>query len=330
MKKSFGRLPDGSAVSLYTIQNGRISAAVTDVGATLVSLWVPDKKGKTADVVLGYDDGRSYVERDEFFGAMVGRNANRIRRGSFRLGEKQITMDINNGNNNLHSGNAYFKDRLWQVESHTESSIRLSLVSPDGDQGFPGNAQIHVTYSLEGTALKISYDALSDKDTVFNFTNHSYFNMAGHDRPEMGCRQILSMPARFYVTVDKELIPTGELRNVEGTPFDFRQPKPVERDLGNGLRGYDHTFEVFTAPCAILTDPESGRSMAIITDCPGVQFYSSAGLDEVGKSGVHYGDGAGVCLETQFYPDSVNHPEWPQPITKAGERYHSETIYKFN
>ena len=330
MKTDFGMLPNGEKVSLYTIANGSITAKITDVGATLVSLLVPDKKGKTADVVLGYDDGRSYVERDEFFGATVGRYANRIKRGTFAIGQTQVTMDINNGKNNLHSGKAYFKDRLWTVEDHTESSIRLSLFSPDGDQGFPGNAQIHVTYSLEGVALKISYDAVSDKDTVFNFTNHSYFNMAGHDHPEMGSKQILSMPARFYVAVDKELIPTGVKQSVEGTAFDFREPKPVGKDLGNGLRGYDHTFEVFTAPAAILSDPKSGRTMAVITDCPGVQMYSSPGLDEMGKRGVHYGDGAGVCLETQFYPDSVNHPEWPQPFTKAGERYHSETIYKFN
>lgn len=330
MKTDFGMLPNGEKVSLYTIANGSITAKITDVGATLVSLLVPDKKGKTADVVLGYDDSRSYVERDEFFGATVGRYANRIKRGTFAIGQTQVTMDINNGKNNLHSGKAYFKDRLWTVEDHTESSIRLSLFSPDGDQGFPGNAQIHVTYSLEGVALKISYDAVSDKDTVFNFTNHSYFNMAGHDHPEMGSKQILSMPARFYVAVDKELIPTGVKQSVEGTAFDFREPKPVGKDLGNGLRGYDHTFEVFTAPAAILSDPKSGRTMAVITDCPGVQMYSSPGLDEMGKRGVHYGDGAGVCLETQFYPDSVNHPEWPQPFTKAGERYHSETIYKFN
>lgn len=330
MKTDFGMLPGGEQATLYTIQNEILTAKITDVGATLVSLLVPDKKGNVADVVLGYDDGASYVQRDEFFGATVGRYANRIKEGTFSIGDTKVTMDINNGRNNLHSGKAYFKDRLWKVEDHTQSRIRMSLYSPDGDQGFPGNAQIHVTYALEGAELKISYDAISDKDTVFNFTNHSYFNVAGHDRPEMGSRQILSMPARFYVAVDKGLIPSGELKSVEGTAFDFREPKRVGRDLGNGLRGYDHTFEVFTAPAAILSDPESGRTMAVITDCPGVQLYSSPGLDEVGKNGVHYGDGAGVCLETQFYPDSVNHPEWRQPFVKAGERYHSQTVYRFN
>ncbi len=315
---------------LYTIQNDILTAKITDAGATLVSLFVPDKKGKLADVVLGYDEAGRYVETGEFFGATVGRYANRIKEGKFAIGETKITMDINNGKNNLHSGNAYFKDRLWKVEDHTETSIRMSLFSPDGDQGLPGNAQIHVTYKLEGSALKISYDAISDKDTVFNFTNHSYFNLAGHDKWEKGSKQILSMPARFYVAVDEALIPTGELASVEGTAFDFREPKPICTDLGSGLKGYDHTFEVFANPAAILSDPDSGRTMALITDCPGVQLYTSAGMDETGKGGVHYGDGGGVCLETQYYPDSVNHPEWPQPFVKANERYHSETIFIFN
>ena len=330
MKTGFGMLPTGEQASLYTIQNEILTAKITDVGATLVSLIVPDPKGKKADVVLGYDEAARYVESGEFFGATVGRYANRIKGGKFAIGDTKVTMDINNGMNNLHSGNAYFKDRLWKVEDHTQSRIRMSLLSPDGDQGFPGNAEIHVTYALEGSALKISYDAVSDKDTVFNFTNHSYFNMAGHDKWEMGSKQILSMPARFYVAVDKALIPTGELKSVEGTAFDFRQPKAVGRDLGDGLKGYDHTFEVFTDPAAILSDPESGRTMAVITDCLGVQLYSSAGMSDTGKGGVHYGDSGVVCLETQYYPDSVNHPEWPQPFTKAGERYHSETVFKFN
>jgi len=330
MKKDFGRLPDGSAASLYTISRGPITATVTDVGATLVSLLVPDAKGQVADVVLGYDDATSYVEREEFFGTVVGRYANRIGGSAFTVGDKEHRMTPNENSNNLHSGPDYFKNRLWTVEYAEESRICLRLDSPDGDQGFPGNATIRVTYSLEqGNALKISYDAISDKDTVFNFTNHSYFNLAGHDKPELGGKQILSMPARFYVAVDEELIPTGELAEVAGTPMDFRKPMPVDRPDAPEM-GYDHTFEVFTAPGAILSDPESGRTMAVITDCPGLQLYTAVGLKEVGKSGVLYGDRSGVCLETQFYPDSVNHPEWPQPFTKAGQRYHSETVYKFN
>lgn len=330
MKKNFGTLPDGSCATLYTIQNEFLTAAVTDLGATLVSLLVPDQKGRKADVVLGYDSAAEYVRHGNFFGATVGRYANRIKGGTFLVGDKRVTMDQNEGKNNLHSGHDFFKNRLWTLEDYQKSSIRFSLQSPDGDQGFPGNAQIHVTYALENFALKISYDAVSDQDTVFNLTNHSYFNLAGHDKWERGGKQILSMPARFIVAVDDELIPTGELPSVEGTPFDFREPKAIGRDLGEGLSGYDHTFEVYTSPCAILTDPESGRSMAVYTDCPGVQLYSSAGMDQMGKGGAHYGDSAGICLETQYYPDSVNHPEWPQPFVKAGEHYHSETVFKFN
>jgi aldose 1-epimerase len=329
-KKTFGLLPDGSQATLYTIQNEFLTASITDLGATLVSLLVPDPKGEVADVVLGYDDPAQYVRGGNFFGATVGRYANRIKGGTFMVGDKKVTMDKNEGNNNLHSGYDYFKNRLWTLEDHKETSIRFSLLSPDGDQGFPGNAQIHVTYSLENSALKISYDAVCDQDTVFNLTNHSYFNVAGHDNWERGGKQILSMPARFIVAVDDELIPTGELPSVEGTAFDFREPKAINADFTDDFGGYDNTFEVYTSPCAILTDSVSGRSMAVYTDCPGVQLYSSPGMNMTGKGGTHYGDSAGLCLETQYYPDSVNHPEWPQPFVKAGERYHSETVFKFN
>jgi aldose 1-epimerase len=329
MKQSFGLLPNGEEAFLYTITGSGITAKLTDVGASLVQLYVPDPKGNVADVVLGYDTAAEYVIRPDFLGATVGRYGNRIKGGSFRIGDTQVTMDKNEGNNNLHSGFAFFKDRLWTVESHRENSICFLLESPHGDQGFPGNARIRVTYTLEQSGLKITYDAISDQDTVFNMTNHSYFNLAGHDRPEMGRKQVLSMPARFYVEVDEKLIPTGVLHPTEGTAFDFRKPMPLGReDAPKG--SYDHCFEVFTTPCAILSDPESGRTMAVITDLPGVQVYAAGGTNEMGKGGVHYGEGSAVCLETEFYPDSVNHPEWPQPITKAGERYHTETIYKFN
>ncbi len=330
MQKSFGRLPDGREVSLYTIHDGAITAKISDLGATLVSLIVPDKRGHLADVVLGFDAPEQYVQTGTFFGAVVGRNANRIKRGSFYLNGKQVKLTANKGKNNLHSGPDYFKNRIWSVESYCENSICMRLDSPEGDQGFPGKASIYVTYTIEkGDTLRIVYDAISDKDTVFNFTNHSYFNMAGHNKPELGAQQILTMPARFYLEVDEELIPTGELKEVVGTPMDFREPKPICRDLG-GLKGYDHTFEVFTAPCAILSDPQSGRIMAVTTDCPGMQVFTAPNLNVEGKDGVHYGGSSGVCFETQFYPDSVNHPQWKQPITKAGERYHSETSFRFH
>lgn len=339
MEKIFGTLPDGSKAHLYTITGGNLTAVISDYGATVVKLLVPDQNGVTADVVLGFDDPNEYTASTAFFGAVVGRNANRIGSARFPLNGKEYQIGVNdNGRNNLHSGPDFYKDRLWTVESLAADSICLSLHSPDGDQGFPGNAQIRVTYTLEpGGALQICYDAVSDKDTVFNLTNHSYFNLAGHDKPEKAMDQILSMPARFFNPDDAESIPTGELRPVDGSPMDFRIPKPIGRDLGEKYDalelqgGYDHNFEVFANPCAILRDPESGRTMAVSTTCPGVQFYSGNFLQgEIGKGGVSYCRRGGICLETQFYPDSVNHPEWPQPITKAGVPYHSETKYQFN
>lgn len=338
MKKPFGILPDGQQAQLYEITFENLTAWITDFGATLVQLYVPDSKGNLADVVLGYDNAVEYHNRAGFFGATVGRNANRIAKGSFQIGDKRVKMPINDHSNNLHSGPDSYANRLWKVEKHTKNSIRFSLQSPDGDQGMPGNAQIHVTYTLEYPgALRLTYDAISDKDTVFNLTNHTYFNMAGHDHPEKAMDQVLMLTSRFYNPDDAEAIPTGELKPVDGTPMDFRTPKPIGRDINEQYRclqlqgGYDHNFEVYTTPFATLTDPESGRSMSVSTDRPGVQFYSGNFLDQVpGKNGVVYCYRGGVALETQFYPDSVNHPEWPQPFYKAGEHYHSETVYSFN
>ena len=338
MKKEFGLRADGCMAYLYTIRCGKITAELSDHGATLVKLFVPDSQGNVADVVLGFDTPDEYTASGTFFGATVGRNANRIGKAQFMLGDKLCTVDANdNGVNNLHSGFAPFKDRLWQVIEHTESSIRFFLESPNGDQGFPGKAEIAVTYTLETDgSLRIAYDGICDQDTVFNMTNHSYFNLAGHDKPEKAMSQILSMPARVYTFSDELSIPTGEVRSVEGTPMDFRTPKAIGRDLGEEYDsltfqgGYDHNFEVFCNPCATLCDPESGRTMTVSTDCCGLQFYSGNFLEgETGKDGVSYTYRGGIALETQFYPDSVNKPQWKQPFVKAGERYHSETVYKF-
>ncbi len=337
MKYNFGKLKSGEEVSLYEISFGGMKAHISDYGATLVRLFVPDRDGNLADVVLGFDSAEEYDHRSGSFGATVGRNANRIGKGTFRIGDKVVQMAINNKSNNLHSGPDYYGYRIWTLEKHTANSVRLSLLSPDGDQGMPGNAEIHVTYTLEHPGiLRITYDAVSDKDTVFNMTNHAYFNLAGHDHPEKAMAQTLILPARFYHVADDESLPTGELRLVAGTPMDFRSPKPVGSDLNEDYPclkrqgGYDHNFEVFTDPCAILADPESGRSMSVSTDCPGVQVYSGNFMNGLkGKNGACYTHRAGVALETQYYPDSVNHPQWPQPFYKAGERYHSETAYKF-
>ena len=337
MKKHFGNLASGEAASVYTITSSGLTAAITDYGATLVSLLVPDAQGNTADVVLGFDDPNSYTTSTCFLGATVGRSANRIKGAAFTLGNKEYKLAANENGNNLHSGPACYHLRMWEVDRHTENSICLSLNSPDGDQGFPGNAVIKVTYTLDNAGgLHIIYDAVSDKDTVFNLTNHSYFNLAGHDKTDSAMKQLLTIPGRFFNPADGESIPTGELRSVAGTPMDFRSPKAIGQDIDADYEplhlqgGYDHNWEVFCNPCAVLEEPESGRTMAVFTDCPGVQFYAGNFLDnEPGKGGLSYPKRSAICLETQYYPDSVHHPEWPQPITRAGEAYHSETIYRF-
>lgn len=338
MKEFFGNLPTGEEATLYTISCGGITASITDYGANLVKLLVPNRDGQLADVVLGYDDANGYrTANGACLGATVGRNANRTRGAAFVLGGTTWSLGNNENGNNLHSGPDYYFQRMWQLVSHTDTALTLELYSPHGDQGFPGNASIRVTYELDSRGgLHILYDAVSDRDTVFNLTNHSYFNLAGQDQTAKAMEQILSIPGRFFNPDDAQNIPTGELRKVEGTPMDFRVPKAIGRDIGEDYAplhlqgGFDHNWEVFCNPCAILTDPDSGRSMAVYTDCPGIQFYSGNFLDETGKGGIHYGKRTGVALETQFYPDCVHHPEWPQPIIKAGEKYHSETVYHFS
>ena len=336
IKESFGTLSNGQETFLYTISCGNISAQISDYGATLVRLWAPDKEGNLADVILGYEDAMGYEKGDTFQGAIVGRNANRIAGAAVVMNGTTYSLPQNEGQNNLHSGPDFFSKRMWTVEEVTDSSIRLYLYSPNGDQGYPGNAHIRVTYTVENNGLAISYDAISDMDTVFNLTNHSSFNMAGHDRPERAMAQELIMPARVYTVADDKSIPTGEMRPVDGTPMDFRNPKPIGRDIDadydslNLQGGFDHNYEVFCNPCAILTDPESGRFMAVQTDLPGIQFYAGNYIvRENGKDGVIYTKRSGICLETQFYPDSVHRPEWAQPITKAGERFRSVTRYIF-
>lgn len=335
MIKNFGTLPTGEQANLYTISCGAITATITDYGAHLVNLWVPDRNGTPADVVLGYDDVNGYRTGSAFLGAIVGRSANRLQNASFHLNGQAFHLTPNEGANNLHSGPDLFHHRMWRVVEYTDHAITLCLNSPSGDQGYPGNAVIQVTYSLDQQGnLKIAYDADTDEDTVFNLTNHSYFNLAGHDKRN-AMDQILTIPGRFFNPDDAANIPTGELRSVEATPFDFRTPKAIAKDIEADYEplhlqgGYDHNFEVYCNPCAILCDPVSGRTMSVHTDCPGIQFYAGNFINEIGKDGIHYGKRSGVALETQFYPDALHHPDWPQPVTRAGEHYHSETIYSF-
>ena len=325
MQEAFGILPGGERATLYTISCGPLRAAITDYGATLVRLYVPDRNGRLADVVLGLSEADHYRQSDACLGSTVGRNANRMKNARFDLWGKTVQLPQNEGRNNLHSGPDGFHYRLWQVEQHTENAITLRISSPDGDQGFPGNAVIRVTYTLSENALSVRYDAVADQDTVFNMTNHSYFNMAGHENTEAAMGQLLTLPGRVYTVADERSIPTGELRNVEGTPMDFRTPCPIGLRINEDCdslklqAGYDHNWEVWCNPCAILS-----------TDCPGIQVYAGNYLNLQGKDGVFYHRRSGVALETQFYPDSVNHPEWKQPFVKAGTPYKSETIYTFS
>jgi aldose 1-epimerase len=336
MTEKFGFLPSGEEATLYTISCGKLTAAITNCGAALVKLLVPDAAGNIADVVLGCEDASGYFPGGCFLGATVGRNANRIKDAAIVVGSKTYCLNANDGNNSLHSGPNGYERRMWNVVRHDDSSICFVLHSPHLDQGFPGNADIQVTYQLTGDSLVISYEAVSDQDTVFNMTNHSYFNLAGHCRPEKAMEQVLSMPARFFTPATAQSIPTGELRAVEGTPMDFRTPKALGRDIGEDYeplhlqKGYDHNFEVLCNPCAQLSHPESGRSMAVYTDCPGVQVYTANYTTGDGKDGVRYEPRCAVCLETQFYPDAIHNPQWKQPVTKAGEKYKSQTTYRFS
>ena len=337
MKETFGVLPSGGQAYLYTISCGGITACLTDYGAALVRLLVPDREGTLADVVLGYDDCNGYrVTNGAALGATVGRNANRLKNAAFAVSGKAYAMTPNEGKNNLHSGPDFYFQRLWDCVEHTGTAVTFQLFSPHGDQGFPGDATIRVTYSLDLCGgLHIVYDATCDRDTVFNMTNHSYFNLAGHKAADKAMDQLLTLPGRWFNPDDAENIPTGEQRSVAGTPMDFRTPKPLGRDIEADYEplhlqgGYDHNWEVFCNPCATLSDPASGRSLSVYTDCPGIQVYAGNFLNEQGKEGTYYGKRSGVALETQFAPDSLHHPDWPQPITKAGEKYHSETIYRF-
>ena len=335
MKQNFGTLPTGENCSLYTISCGALTARISDLGATLVQLWVPDRDGQTEDIVLGYDNAEGYLASNAYLGATVGRNANRIANSCFILDGKTWALQANQPPHNLHSGPDGFDRRLWAVTQHQPHQITLALESPHGDQGFPGNAKFRVTYTLSQDALTIRYEGLCDRDTLMNLTNHSYFNLAGHQNPALAMHQVLTLPARFFLPADATSIPTGELRPVAGTPMDFRTPKALDAEISADYlplhlqQGYDHTFEVFCAPCAILQDPVSGRGMAVYTDRPGLQLYTANYTDTLGKNGVHYGKRSGVCLETQFYPDAVNHPQWPQPIVKAGTQYLSETSFRF-
>lgn len=342
MKTSyFGMNHKGEKATMYTFENRNgMVMAVTDFGATLHSLLVPTKEG-LLDVVLGYDDPAGYEgPSGTFFGATVGRNANRICKGRFTLGGKAYQLATNNNGNNLHSGLDFWSFRIWQVKETTENSITFSLHSPDGDQGYPGALDMEVTYTLtEDNSVRIHYLGIPQAETIINLTNHSYFNLNGHDSGDI-LAHTAWVDADAFTRADATSIPAGEITSVEGTPMDFRTPKTVGRDieedyeaLNFGL-GYDHNWCLNNggkfAKVASLTGDRTGLSLEVYTDLPGVQVYTANFLDrEPGKNGVIYCRRAGICFETQNYPDAINHPNFPSPIFKAGETYETTTEFKF-
>ena len=337
MKEDFGKLKNHKQVFLYTISGFGLTAKLCPYGASLVKLYVPDRKGNYDDVVIGYENVSRYEQDWMNIGATVGRCANRIKGGEFTLNGKTILLEKNNMGNSLHSGPDFYSHRLWSVTEHTDSSITFYLDSPDGDQGFPGRAQIYVTYRCAlPSSLEISFEVVTDQDTVVNLTNHSCFNLKGHQYPDQALEQILTIPSDYFLPCDDTFVPTGEFRHVEGTPMDFRAGKQLARDIHDDYdnlqkpRGYDHSYVCKNDLCAILQDPPSGRQLSVYTDMPAVHLYSGNFIDIQGKDGVYYCDRSGIALETQFYPDAIHHPQWPQPIVKAGVPWRSKTVFAFS
>jgi aldose 1-epimerase len=349
-KETFGKLADGTAVEAVTLTNAHgMKARVLAWGAILQELTVPGKKGP-ADVVLGYDSMDGYLKAPNYFGATVGRYANRIAKGRFTLDGKVYQLPINDGPNALHGGLQGFDKRLWtiaKVDSGAKSaSVTLTYTSADGEEGYPGTMQVSATFTLtESDELQVTYRATTDKPTIVNLTNHSYFNLAGQASGISATDAVLTMPAASYTPVDATLIPTGELRPVAGTPFDFRTPRRIADRLRDGRdeqmrigRGYDHNFVISRAPetavhmLARVADPGSGRVMELLSNQPGVQFYTGNFLDgtATGKAGVIYRQGDAICLEPQVFPDTPNQPKFGSARLDPGQTYENRIVYRFS
>ena len=340
-KKLFGTLPDKREVDIYELKNSNgVSASVITYGATWQSLFAPDRDGNFEDVLIGFDDLEGHVGRSDYQGQIVGRYANRICGGRFRVGDKEFDVITNeNGKTCLHGGGE-FSHAVWAARVEGESLV-LEYTSPEGSNGFPGEMSARVTYTLDDSnELSISYEAVCTEDTPINMTNHAYFNLGSYKRPNV-LSQELRLSCSHYTPMDADSIPTGEIRDVTETAFDFRQMKAIGRDincadaqieLANG--GYDHNFCIDSdtqGAFATAYDPESGRVMEVTTDMPGVQLYTGNFLNNIpGKGGTLMNKHAGFCLETQFYPDSPNRPNFPPCIFKAGETFRSRTSFKFS
>ena len=338
----FGKTREGKEAHLYVLENKNgLKAYVSDFGASLVRLLVPDKDGTMLDVVHGYDDAAGYEKGDAGIGATVGRSANRIGGAQIEINGVKYELEKNDNGNNLHSGCNYYQKRIWNVEEQSEDQITFLLHSTDGDQGYPGALDMHVTYLLDDkNTLNIHYEAVPDQDTVINMTNHSYFNLNGHDSGTVLEHKVM-LDADYFTPADAESIPTGEIRSVEGTPMDFRAGKVLGDEIDadyEPLRfggGYDHNWVLKNggrfAKVAEVTSDKSGIRMEVYTDLPGVQMYTANFLDdEPGKDGATYAARSAVCLETQYFPDTPNHPNFPSCVVEAGQEYHTTTIYRFS
>jgi aldose 1-epimerase len=344
-RAEFGTTPEGVPVQIYTLTNkNSLEARITNYGGIVVSLRAPDRKGAMADVILGFDTLHGYLTSPSpYFGALVGRYGNRIGHARFTLDGMEYKLAANNGLNSLHGGVHGFNKAVWTPRELPDGGLELTYLSKDGEEGYPGNLKVTVIYRLtDANELKIDYAATTDKDTVINLTNHAYFNLQGAGNGDI-LEHIVTLNADRFTPVDAGLIPTGELRTVNGTPFDFRKATPIgarihqnDEQLEFG-KGYDHNWVLNpkgAAPllAARVEEPSGGRVLEVITDQPGVQFYTGNSLDGTikGKGGKSYGRFSGLCLETQHFPDSPNKLAFPSTELKPGQQFHSTTIYRFS
>lgn len=344
-KTSFGTV-NGVEYSLYSFTNqNQVTMEVTDLGATIVRLFVPDRDGICKDVVLGYDDAQGYVDGTCYFGAVIGRSGNRIGKACFEINGTKYQLAVNDNENNLHSGPDGYDMRKWEVEEINEetNSIRMGLLSPDLDQGYPGEFKVSITYTLtEQNEVVLHYEGVSNADTIANLTNHSYFNLGGHASGKILDHELKMTTKAYTAVADGQAIPTGELTPVAGTPMDFTEAKPIGKEIDADYEqltfvgGYDHNFVITDKTGTMQTFaeavcPATGIKMTVSTDCCGVQFYSgNFVLNQKGKEGVVYNKRDGFCLETQFYPDAINKKEFPSPLLRAGDKYDTTTIYQFS
>lgn len=343
-KEAFGKTKDGQELSLYTIDNGHMQVKLTDLGATIVAIQVQDKNENMVDVVLGYEDAQGYYDNTCFFGAVIGRSGNRIDKGRFTINGKEYQLDINDNENNLHSGLNGFDHRKWDVAACTEDSITFALEDADMEQGYPGNFKVCVTYTVDDKdTLKLHYQAECDQDTVANLTNHVYFNLGGHDSGSIEDQELM-LTAKYYTPVkDHQAIPTGECAPVEGTVFDFTTAHKIGERINADeeqlkfVQGYDHNFVLGEKKGAIRRVAEAycdktGICMEVYTDLPAMQFYAGNCMtpDMKGKNGAVYQPRTGFCLETQFVPNSINMDNFEKPLLKAGDKYDTTTCYRFS